>query len=72
MAQPKRFTIECLADKIIEMTGRKSKKEFVPYEVAYGRPIEDMMQAGAQLSANKKGYRLGAKNDSDRYAANDY
>jgi UDP-glucose 4-epimerase len=26
------------------MTGSKSKKEFVPYEVAYGRPIEDMMR----------------------------
>jgi len=38
------ITIEALADKIIEMTGSKSKKEFVPYEVAYGRPIEDMMR----------------------------
>ena len=38
------ITIESLADKIIEMTGSKSKKEFVPYEVAYGRPIEDMMR----------------------------
>ncbi len=38
------ITIERLADKIIEMTGSKSKKEFVPYEVAYGRPIEDMMR----------------------------
>ena len=38
------ITIEALADKIIEMSGSKSKKEFVPYEVAYGRPIEDMMR----------------------------
>jgi UDP-glucose 4-epimerase len=38
------ITIEALADKIIEITGSKSKKEFVPYEVAYGRPIEDMMR----------------------------
>ena len=38
------ISIEALADKIIEMTGSKSKKEFVPYEVAYGRPIEDMMR----------------------------
>jgi UDP-glucose 4-epimerase len=37
------ITIEALADKIIAMTGSKSHKEFVPYEVAYGRPIEDMM-----------------------------
>jgi len=33
-----------LADKIIEMTGSKSKKEFISYEKAYGRPIEDMMR----------------------------
>jgi len=38
------ITIEDLADKIIEMTGSKSKKEFVSYEKAYGRPIEDMMR----------------------------
>jgi UDP-glucose 4-epimerase len=38
------ITIEGLADKIIEMTGSKSKKEFVAYEKAYGRPIEDMMR----------------------------
>jgi UDP-glucose 4-epimerase len=37
-------TIEALADKIIEMTASGSKKKFVPYEVAYGRPIEDMMR----------------------------
>jgi UDP-glucose 4-epimerase len=38
------ITIEALADKIIAMTGSKSRKEFVPYEIAYGRPIEDMMR----------------------------
>ena len=38
------IAIEDLADKVIEMTGSKSKKKFVPYEVAYGRPIEDMMR----------------------------
>jgi UDP-glucose 4-epimerase len=38
------ITIEELADKIIRITGSKSKKEFVPYEIAYGRPIEDMMR----------------------------
>ena len=38
------IAIEDLADKIIEMTGSKSKKEFVSYEKAYGRPIEDMMR----------------------------
>jgi UDP-glucose 4-epimerase len=38
------ITIEELADKIIRIAGSKSKKEFVPYEAAYGRPIEDMMR----------------------------
>ncbi len=36
--------MEALADRIIEITGSRSRKEFVPYEVAYGRPIEDMMR----------------------------
>ena len=38
------IAIEGLADKIIEMTGSTSKKDFVPYEVAYGMPMEDMMR----------------------------
>jgi UDP-glucose 4-epimerase len=38
------ITIEALADKVITIAGSKSKKEYVPYEVAYGRPIEDMMR----------------------------
>jgi len=48
------ITIEGLADKIIEMTGSKSRKEFVPYEVAYGRPIEDMMRRVPCLERIKK------------------
>jgi len=36
------ISIEQLADKIIRTTGSKSKKEFVDYEKAYGRPIGDM------------------------------
>ena len=36
--------MEALADRIIEITGSRSRKEFVPYVVAYGRPIEDMMR----------------------------
>jgi UDP-glucose 4-epimerase len=38
------IAMEALADRIIEMTGSKSPKQFVPYTVAYGRPIEDMMR----------------------------
>jgi len=38
------ISIENLADRIIEITGSRSKKQFIPIEVAYGRPIEDMMR----------------------------
>ncbi len=48
------ISIEALADKIIEMTGSKSRKEFVPYEEAYGRPIEDMMRRVPCLERIKK------------------
>jgi len=47
------IAIEDLADRIIEMTGSKSKKQFVPYEVAYGRPIEDMMRRVPSLERIK-------------------
>jgi len=48
------IAIEDLADKIIEMTGSKSKKEFISYEKAYGRPIEDMMRRVPSLERIKK------------------
>jgi len=38
------ISIEGLAEKIIEMTGSTSRKEYVSYEDAYGRPIEDLMR----------------------------
>ena len=38
------ISIEELADKIVEMADSKSRKEFVSYETAYGRAIEDMMR----------------------------
>jgi len=38
------ISMAALADKIIELTGSRSSKQFVPYVVAYGRPIEDMMR----------------------------
>ena len=47
------ITIEGLADKTIEMTGSKSKKEFISYETAYGRPIEDMMRRVPSLERIK-------------------
>jgi UDP-glucose 4-epimerase len=42
-------TVEALADKIIELAGSKSKKQFLSYEIAYGRPIEDMMRRKPSL-----------------------
>lgn len=48
------ITIEGLADKIIELTGSKSKKEFISYEAAYGRPIEDMQRRVPCLERIKK------------------
>jgi UDP-glucose 4-epimerase len=48
------ISIEGLADKIIEMTGSKSKKQFIPYEQAYGRSIEDMMRRVPSLERIKK------------------
>ncbi len=37
-------SIKQLADKVVALTASRSVQEFVPYEVAYGRPIEDMMR----------------------------
>jgi UDP-glucose 4-epimerase len=48
------ISIEGLADKIIEMTGSKSKKEYVAYEEAYGMPMEDMMRRVPSLERIKK------------------
>jgi UDP-glucose 4-epimerase len=48
------ITVEELADRIIAMTGSRSRKEFVSYEKAYGRPIEDMMRRVPGLDRIKK------------------
>ncbi|MHC4666183.1 MAG: GDP-mannose 4,6-dehydratase [Planctomycetota bacterium] len=47
------ISIEGLADRIIKMTGSKSKKEFISYDEAYGRPIEDMMRRVPSLERIK-------------------
>ncbi len=59
------ISIEELADKIIEMTGSKSQKQFVPYEIAYGRPIEDMMRRVPSLERIKEttGWESGTSLD---------
>ncbi|MDO8310432.1 MAG: GDP-mannose 4,6-dehydratase, partial [Sideroxyarcus sp.] len=38
------ITIESLADKIIALSGSRSQKQFISYEEAYGKPIDDMMR----------------------------
>ncbi|MFH1614971.1 MAG: GDP-mannose 4,6-dehydratase [Planctomycetota bacterium] len=38
------ISINDLADRIIQKTASKSEKKFIPYEQAYGRPFDDMMQ----------------------------
>lgn len=47
-------SIEELADKIIDITGSKSQKRFVPYELVYGRPIDDMMRRVPALERIKE------------------
>jgi UDP-glucose 4-epimerase len=47
-------SIESLADKIIEITGSKSTKEYISYESAYGRVIDDMMRRVPCLDRIKK------------------
>ncbi len=37
-------SIEQLADRVIALTGSRSAKKYIPYDVAYGRPFEDMMR----------------------------
>ena len=54
IGSPEEISIEGLADKIIEMAGSKSKKEFVAYEEAYGMPMEDMMRRVPSLERIKK------------------
>jgi len=60
------ISIEELADKIIEMTGSKSEKQFVPYEVAYGRPIEDMMRRMPSLERIEKTIGWKARTSLDK------
>ncbi len=38
------ISIDALADKVIKLTGSKSKKQVISYEEAYGRAFDDMMK----------------------------
>jgi UDP-glucose 4-epimerase len=48
------ISIEELADRIVELTNSKSKKEFISYEQAYGRAIDDMMRRVPRLERIKE------------------
>jgi UDP-glucose 4-epimerase len=48
------ITIMELANKVIEVTGSKSKIELVPYEKAYGPGFEDMQRRVPDISKIKK------------------
>lgn len=48
------ISIEGLADKIIELAGSKSQKEYISYEQAYGRPFDDMMRRVPSLERINK------------------
>jgi UDP-glucose 4-epimerase len=43
------ITIEQLADTVIKVTGSQSTKQFISYEQAYGRVIEDMLRRKPSL-----------------------
>jgi UDP-glucose 4-epimerase len=48
------ITIDGLADKIIELTASKSKKVYMSYDKAYGRPIDDMARRVPNIERIKK------------------
>jgi UDP-glucose 4-epimerase len=52
-------SIEELADKIIALTGSKSKKQYISYEEAYGKEFDDMMRRVPSLEKINKviGYK---------------
>jgi UDP-glucose 4-epimerase len=38
------ISIEGLADRVLALTDSRSQKQYIPYEQAYSRPIEDMLR----------------------------
>jgi len=60
------IAIEALADKIIEVTGSRSRKDFIPYDIAYGRPIEDMMRRVPSIERIRKAIGWQPKTNLDR------
>ncbi len=62
-------TIDALADRVIAATGSKSEKKLVPYEVAYGRPIEDMMRRQPDTRRIRQAIGWRAKTNLDQTLA---
>jgi UDP-glucose 4-epimerase len=50
IGSPESITIDGLADKVIELTGSKSRKRSISYEEAYGRPFDDMLMRQPDLT----------------------
>ncbi len=59
------ISIEKLADKVIEKTGSKSRKKYIPYSKAYGQGFDDMQRRLPSLKKIKKaiGYKPTVKLD---------
>ncbi|HHG85852.1 MAG TPA: NAD-dependent epimerase/dehydratase family protein [Bacteroidetes bacterium] len=54
VGNPFEVTINFLAERIIELTGSKSKLEHISYETAYGSGFEDMMRRTADITRLKE------------------
>ncbi|MCG3178966.1 MAG: dTDP-glucose 4,6-dehydratase [Phycisphaerae bacterium] len=59
------ITINGLAEKVIAMTGSKSKVERITYREAYGRPFDDMMRRQPDLSRITKAIGYAPKHNLD-------
>jgi UDP-glucose 4-epimerase len=60
------ISMEALADQVIELTGSRSARQFVPYVVAYGRPIEDMMRRVPSIERIKEAIGWQPKTSLDQ------
>ena len=60
------ITIEGLADKIIGKTDSQSTKEYISYEDAYGRPIDDMMRRVPGIEKISQAIGWSPSTDLDR------
>jgi len=60
------ISMAALADKVIQITGSRSVKQLVPYVVAYGRPIEDMMRRVPSIERIKQAIGWQPKTSLDQ------